>query len=116
MIHDIGRVCIKIAGKEAGRTCVIIDRVNDTRVMVDGNVRRKHCSVTHLEPLEQVLNIKKGASTEEVQRALKNAELNVKEKVASVKKEKKTEKTAKPVKKTAVKKEVKETKKKTAKK
>lgn len=116
MIHDIGRVCIKIAGKEAGRTCVIIDRINDTNVMVDGNVRRKHCNVTHLEPLEQVLNIKKGASTEEVQRALKNVDLRVEEKVAKVKKEKKTEKAAKPVKKTAVKKEAKETKKKATKK
>lgn len=115
MIHDIGRVCIKIAGKEAGRTCVIVDTISSTNVLIDGNVKRKHCNVTHLEPLEQVLNIKKGASTDEVQKALKSSDLKVAEKVAKVKKEKKVA-AEKPKKAAPKKAEKKETKKKAAKK
>ena len=37
----IGRVVIKLAGKEAGRLGVIVDQVNNSFVIVDGNFKRR---------------------------------------------------------------------------
>ncbi|VVB76588.1 50S ribosomal protein L14e [Candidatus Tiddalikarchaeum anstoanum] len=67
---EIGRVCYKIAGREAGKPCVIIESVNPTTVLIDGLVRRKKCNIKHLEFTPIVLALKKGAATSEVQEAL----------------------------------------------
>ena len=74
---EIGRVCIKIAGRNAGNHCVVVDRVDDNFVLVDGNVKRKKCNIKHLEPRDLVLKIKKGASTSSVHDAMKGAKLKV---------------------------------------
>ena len=74
---EIGRVCIKIAGRNAGNHCVVVDRVDDNFVLVDGNVKRKKCNIKHLEPMDLVLKIKKGASTSSVHDAMKGAKLKV---------------------------------------
>ncbi|NTV24431.1 MAG: hypothetical protein HGA85_08785, partial [Nanoarchaeota archaeon] len=42
--------------------------------------RRKKCNIIHLEPLDKVLKIKKGASHEEVREALKHEGIEVLEK------------------------------------
>lgn len=73
---EIGRVCIKIAGKEAGKICVIVDKLDRNFVIVDSPfVKRRRCNIRHLEPTEHVLNIKKGASSEEIEKALKEAKI-----------------------------------------
>ena len=74
---EIGRLCIKIAGRNAGNHCVVVDRVDDNYVLIDGNVRRKKCNIKHLEPLDLVLKIKKGASTSSVHDAMKGAKIKV---------------------------------------
>jgi len=74
---DIGRLCIKIAGRNAGNYCVIVDNVDDNFVIIDGNVKRKRCNINHLEPLDKVLKIKKGASTSSVHEAMKKEKLKV---------------------------------------
>ena len=74
---DIGRVCVKIAGREAGNRCVVVDRIDDNFVLIDGNVRRKKCNVLHLEPLGTVLKIKKGADTKTVLDAMKKEGIEV---------------------------------------
>ncbi len=63
---DVGRLCIKTAGREAGQKCVVVDAIDENFVTVDGNVRRKRCNILHLEPLKETLEIKKGASREDV--------------------------------------------------
>jgi len=69
---DIGRVCVKLAGKEAGKKVVIVDLVDKNFVLVDSPwVKRRRCNVKHLEPLDTVLEISRGASTEDVEKALK---------------------------------------------
>jgi large subunit ribosomal protein L14e len=73
----IGRVIIKLAGKEAGRYGVIVDQVNDNYVIVDGNFKRRKCNLKHLELTDLILNLKKGASTAEVQEAMKKAKIKV---------------------------------------
>lgn len=66
----IGQLCIKLAGRDGGQFCLVVDKIDDTYVLIDGNVRRKKCNIKHLEALDKVLKIKKKASTEEVKKAL----------------------------------------------
>lgn len=70
---EIGRLCVKIAGRDAGKKCVIVDVINDIYVLIDGETRRRKCNVLHLEPLEQKIDIKKGASHGEVSSVLKES-------------------------------------------
>ncbi len=70
MIH-IGRVCIKIAGRDAGKRCVIVDVLDKSFVLIDGETRRRKCNILHLEPLDLVVEIEKGAGREAVAEALK---------------------------------------------
>ena len=69
MIFDIGRLCVKIAGRDAGRKCVVVESENKGFVTIDGNVRRKKVNVKHLEPLVQIIEIKEKASHEDVKSA-----------------------------------------------
>jgi large subunit ribosomal protein L14e len=81
-MFKIGQVCIKIAGRDAGNIAIIVDNIDDNYVLIDGNVRRKKCNVTHLEPLEDVLKIKKNASTTDVKKAMMTSKIKVIEKKA----------------------------------
>lgn len=111
---DVGRVCVKIAGREANKYCVIVDKVDKNFVLIDGQVKRKKCNISHLEPTEHVLKIKKGASHAEVVKELKKLNIEVKEKKARTKKaekpKKQRKKKEKVVKEKKVKKEVKKPK------
>ncbi len=92
---EIGRVCIKIAGREAGRVCVIIDKLDDKFVIIDGDVKRRKCNIAHLDFAPVILKIKKNASTEETRKALIEAGFKLKTKDKKTRKEKKQEKTKK---------------------
>ena len=63
---EIGRLCVKLAGRDSNKKCVIVDILDDKFVMIDGETRRRKCSIMHLEPLDQVLDIRKGASHDAV--------------------------------------------------
>jgi large subunit ribosomal protein L14e len=72
MVMKVGRVCTKLAGREAGERCVIVEVVDRNYVVVSGpNVRRRKCNIRHLEPHAQTVTITKGASDDEVAAALK---------------------------------------------
>lgn len=73
---EIGRICVKLAGREAGRKCVIVDIIDKSFVLVTGpknvtGVKRRRANVNHIEPLQDKIQIKRGASDEEVLEALK---------------------------------------------
>ncbi len=75
---EVGRICVKLSGREAGRKCVIVDIVDKSFVLVTGpkavtDVRRRRTNVNHIEPLQDKIDIKRGASDEEVTDALKTA-------------------------------------------
>ena len=71
---EVGRVCVKLAGREAGERCVVVEVLDENYVVVVGPaVRRRRCNVSHLEPTPQVLEIPKGATDEEVERAFEKA-------------------------------------------
>jgi len=77
---EIGRLCVKTAGRDAGQVCVIVDEIDKTYVMIDGNTRRKKCNIAHLHPLGQKLDLKKGASHTDVVNAFKKNDIQLMEK------------------------------------
>lgn len=77
---EIGRICVKISGREAGRKCVIVDVMDKNFVLVTGpkkvtGVRRRRANTNHLEPLPAKVDVRRGASDEDVEKALKEAGL-----------------------------------------
>ena len=73
----IGTLALKIAGRDGNNWCVIVDKIDDNYVLIDGNVRRKKCNIRHLEATEKVLKIKKGASTDEVKKILEQEGIKI---------------------------------------
>jgi len=74
---EIGRICVKIAGREAGRKCVVVDIIDENFVLVTGpkaisGVKRRRANVKHLIPTDRKVKIDKGATDEEVSKALEN--------------------------------------------
>lgn len=67
---EVGRLCIKTAGRDAMSHCVVVEVIDSTYVLVDGNTRRRKVSINHLEPLNKTLDVKAGASSEDVKKAL----------------------------------------------
>ena len=65
---EVGRLCIKIAGRDAGLKCVIVDVLDDKFVLIDGETRRRKCNILHLEPLKDTIKIKKNASHEGIKK------------------------------------------------
>ncbi len=70
---------MKIAGRDAGKKCVIISEQKKERVLVDGETRRRECNVAHLEPLPTTVDIAAGASHQEVKDALAPLGISVRE-------------------------------------
>jgi len=72
---EVGRICVKTRGREAGRRCIIVDIIDKNFVLVTGprdvtGVRRRRVNIDHLKPLEEKIDITPGASDEEVKAAL----------------------------------------------
>jgi large subunit ribosomal protein L14e len=64
---EIGSICLKRKGREAGRKIVVVDKLEKQFVLVDGvNVRRRKCNVRHLTPVGETTGLKKGASHADV--------------------------------------------------
>jgi large subunit ribosomal protein L14e len=75
---DVGRICIKTVGREAGRKCVIINIIDKSFVLITGptalsRVKRRRVNISHIEPTEEKLEIGREASEEEVMAALEAA-------------------------------------------
>jgi len=75
---EVGRICVKLSGREAGRKCVIVDVVDKNFVLVTGpkkfsGGKRRRTNVKHLEPTGESLEVKKGASDEDVAKIAEKA-------------------------------------------
>jgi len=73
---EVGRICVKLAGREAGRKCVIVDITDKSFALITGpktvtGIKRRRVNINHIEPLKDKVDIKRGASDEEVAEALK---------------------------------------------
>ncbi len=76
-LFEVGRMCVKLAGRDAGRKCIVVEQLDNTYVLVDGATRRKKVNLKHLEPLAETIELNSGASHEEVKAAFKNLGLDV---------------------------------------
>jgi large subunit ribosomal protein L14e len=73
---EVGRICVKLTGRETGRKCVIVDIMDKSFVLITGpktvtGIKRRRANMNHIEPIQDKLEIKRGASDEEVTEALK---------------------------------------------
>lgn len=77
---EVGRICVKVAGREAGRKCVVVDIVDENFVLVTGpkqltGVKRRRVNIKHIEPLDKLVKITRGASDEDVLKAIQESGL-----------------------------------------
>ena len=77
---EVGRIVVKLAGREAGRKAVIVDIIDDKFVVITGpkqltGVKTRRVNINHIEPTDKRIEISKGASEEEVMKALEDAGL-----------------------------------------
>jgi len=73
-VYDIGRICIKTMGREAGNYCIIVDVIDKNYILIDGlSVRRRRVNFKHIEPTTDVIEIQKGADHNAVEAAIKKA-------------------------------------------
>ncbi len=75
---EVGRICLKQAGRETGKKCVIIDVMDKSFVLVTGpkkvtGVKRRRVNINHITPLQDKINVTRGASDEEVTGILETA-------------------------------------------
>jgi large subunit ribosomal protein L14e len=75
---EVGRICLKLTGREAGKRCVILDLMDRNFVLITGpkdltGIKRRRTNMNHLKPFEEKIEIKRGASDEEVTEALRSA-------------------------------------------
>ena len=71
MVFDVGRLCVKTAGRDSGRYCVIVDSLPNNYVLVTGpkpltGVRRRKCNIDHLRPLPHSVKLKKDSPDSDV--------------------------------------------------
>jgi large subunit ribosomal protein L14e len=75
---EVGRICVKMAGRESGRKCVIVDVMDKSFILVTGpkkvtGVKRRRVNINHVAPTEDTIQVKRGASDEEVTQTLEAA-------------------------------------------
>jgi large subunit ribosomal protein L14e len=75
---EVGRICVKVAGREAGKKCVVVDVMDKSFVIITGpkavtGVKRKRANLNHILALQDRLDLKRGASDEEVTSTLEAA-------------------------------------------
>jgi large subunit ribosomal protein L14e len=97
---SIGRICVKTNGKDAGKLCCVVDLIDKTFVLIDGNVKRKRCNIAHLEPLPVLIKIKKGEDTANVIKSMNAANIKAQAKKVKIKKPKEEKTEEKPKKET----------------
>jgi len=75
---EVGRICVKQSGWENGKKCVVIDVMDKSFVLVTGpkkitGVKRRRVNINHIMPLQDKIEVKRGASDEEVAQVLEAA-------------------------------------------
>lgn len=80
MALEVGRVVMKVSGREAGKYAVVLKKIDDNFVLIAGpkiltGVKRRRANVEHLEATQYILEIKEDASDEEVIAAYEKANL-----------------------------------------
>lgn len=75
---EVGRICVKVSGRESGKKCIIVDIVDKTFALVTGpkqitGIKRRRTNIKHLEPTMEKLDIKKGAGDEDIAKVIQKS-------------------------------------------
>ncbi len=75
---EVGRICVKTSGREAGHKCVIVELIDKNFALVTGprevtSVKRRRVNIAHVEPTADKISIERGANDEDVAKALEAA-------------------------------------------
>ena len=75
---EVGRICVKVVGREAGRKCVIVDLIDKNFVLLTGpievtGIKRRRVNISHIEPTGAKIKLDRGATDEDVAQALETA-------------------------------------------
>ena len=75
---EVGRICVKTVGREAGKKCIIVDIVDKNFVLITGprtvsGIKRRRANINHLELTQEKIDVNRGVTDEEVTEALKAA-------------------------------------------
>jgi len=75
---EVGRICVKTYGREAGQKCVVVDLIDKNFALVTGpkevtGVKRRRVNISHVEPTVDKINVDRGATDEDVAKALEAA-------------------------------------------
>ncbi|MDD5148293.1 MAG: 50S ribosomal protein L14e [Candidatus ainarchaeum sp.] len=70
---EVGTVCIKTRGREAGSKVVVVDfDAKSQFAIIDGpKIKRRKCNLRHLFPTTQKIGIKKNSEKKEIAELLK---------------------------------------------
>ena len=76
---EVGRICVKIAGREAGRKCVILDIIDKNFLLITGppsvtGIKRRRVNMNHIEPTTTKIDLSRRATDEETIQALTEAD------------------------------------------
>ena len=79
-MYEPGRVCLKIAGREAGKYCVIVESIDDNFVMITGTksvtgVKRRKCNIDHIEPTDNKIEVDSKADDASIETLWKSSGL-----------------------------------------
>ncbi|MDD3263298.1 MAG: hypothetical protein PHT94_00200 [Candidatus Nanoarchaeia archaeon] len=106
-MFEIGRLVLKVAGRDAGKVGVVISPIKEGKVLIDGIVRKKQVSIKHIIPLKVLLKVKENESSDVILSELEKLGYKVEEKYTSKFKKEKSEKSEKSEKKVKVEKKAK---------
>ena len=68
---EIGCVCVKTTGREAGHKAVVLESVDYNFVIVQGpKVRKRKCNVLHLIPVGKKISVTKSMSSKDLEQKL----------------------------------------------
>jgi large subunit ribosomal protein L14e len=75
---EVGRICVKNVGREAGKKCVIVELIDKNFALITGpqtisTIKRRRVNINHLEPTSEKIEIKRGLTDEEIIEALTTA-------------------------------------------
>lgn len=68
----VGRICVKTAGRDAGKRCIVVEIMDKNYVRIAGETRSRKCNIAHLEPLAREVKLK-GSSEAAIAKAVAGA-------------------------------------------
>jgi large subunit ribosomal protein L14e len=79
-VIETGQICIKTHGREKGRKCIVVERIDKNFVLITGpkeitGVRRRRTNVDHISPTKKEISIKPGAEDKDIVKVLESADM-----------------------------------------